>query len=29
VRNGEVLNADLEAMRALVHEQANRLWTRS
>jgi 5-methylthioadenosine/S-adenosylhomocysteine deaminase len=29
VRNGEVLNADLDAMRALVHEQATRLWTRS
>jgi 5-methylthioadenosine/S-adenosylhomocysteine deaminase len=29
VRNGEVLNADLDAMRARVHEQATRLWARS
>ena len=29
VRNGEVLNADLEAMRSRVHEQATRLWSRS
>ena len=26
VRNGEVLGADLDAMRARTHEQAKRLW---
>ena len=29
VRSGEVLDADLEAMRAAAHEQADRLWARS
>lgn len=29
VRNGEVLSADLPAMRARVHEQAERLWARA
>ena len=29
VRGGEVLGADLDAMRARVHEQAHRLWARS
>ncbi len=29
VRGGEVLGADLDAMRARVHEQAERLWARS
>lgn len=29
VRGGEVLGADLDAMRAKVHEQAGRLWSRS
>ncbi len=29
VRNGEVLDADLGAMRAAAHEQADRLWGRS
>jgi 5-methylthioadenosine/S-adenosylhomocysteine deaminase len=29
VRNGEVLDADIDTMRAHVHEQATRLWTRS
>lgn len=29
VRGGEVLDADLDAMRARVHEQARRLWSRA
>ncbi len=29
VRGGELLNADLEAMRARLHEQATRLWRRA
>lgn len=29
VRSGEIVGVDLDAMRAKVHEQANRLWSRS